>query len=89
MPNHVHLLLEKAPWDGLSALVGHLKGVTSRRLQQRFVGLRADLDSLRFWNRGFHYARHTEASLATVRAYIRNQRRASGLTDGPADGPPS
>jgi hypothetical protein len=27
------------------------------------------------------YERHTDASLATVRAYIRNQRRAGGLVE--------
>ena len=81
MPNHVHLLLEKAPWQDLRQIVGYLKGVTARRLLQQFEWLRADLNSYHFWNRGFHYERHTDASLATVRAYIRNQRRAGGLVD--------
>ena len=81
MPNHVHLLLEKAPWDDLSKMVGYLKGRTARSLLTRFSWLRGDLNSYKFWNRSFHYTRHSEASLDTVRTYIRNQRRAGGLTE--------
>jgi putative transposase len=80
MPNHVHLLLEKAPWDDLSKIVGYLKGRTARMLLEQFPWLRGDLDSYHFWNRSFHYTRHSDGSLATVRAYIRNQRKAGGLT---------
>lgn len=81
MPNHVHLLLEKAPWHDLRQLIGYLKGVTARRLLQQFPWLREDLHSYHFWNRSFHYERHTDRSLATVRAYIRNQRRVGGLEE--------
>jgi REP element-mobilizing transposase RayT len=58
-----------------------VKGITARRLLQRLEWLRGDLDSHGLWTRGYHYVRHTDASLATVQAYIRNQRRAGGLTD--------
>ncbi|HEY1386909.1 MAG TPA: IS200/IS605 family transposase [Ktedonobacterales bacterium] len=81
MPNHVHLLLEKAPWDDLSKMVGYLKGRTARAILAHFPWLRGDLHSYQFWNRSFHYTRHSDASLDTVRAYIRNQRRAGGLTE--------
>lgn len=81
MPNHVHLLLEKAPWQDLREIVRYLKGVTARRLLQQFDWLRGDLNSYHFWNRGFHYEHHTESSFETVRAYIRNQRRRGGLAD--------
>jgi len=81
MPNHVHLLLEKAPWDDLSKMIGHLKGRTARAILLQFPWLRSDLNSYQFWNRSFHYTRHSDASLETVRAYIRNQRRAGGLTE--------
>jgi putative transposase len=81
MPNHVHLLVEKAPWEDLSQIVRQVKGVSARRLQQRFPWLHGELNSDHFWNRGYHYTRHTDASLATVQTYIRNQRRAGGLTD--------
>lgn len=81
MPNHVHLLIEKAPWEDLSQIVRQVKGVSARRLQQRFDWLRGELNSQHFWNRGYHYTRHTDASLATVQAYVRNQRRTGGLSD--------
>ena len=81
MPNHVHLLLEKAPWQDLRSIMHEVKGITARRLLQRFEWLRGDLDSHGLWTRGYHYVRHTDASLATVQIYIRNQRRAGGLTD--------
>ena len=81
MPNHVHLLLEKAPWDDLSKMIGFLKGRTAHLLLARFPWLRGDLNSYQFWNRSFHYTRHDDASLETVRTYIRNQRKAGGLTE--------
>ncbi|HEV7126028.1 MAG TPA: IS200/IS605 family transposase [Ktedonobacterales bacterium] len=79
MPNHVHLLLEKPPWKDLSQIMQEVKGISSRRLQQRFSWLVGELDSGHFWTRHSHYERHTDASLATVQAYISNQRRAGGL----------
>ena len=81
MPNHVHLLIEKAPWQDLSQIVGRLKGMSARRILEQFEWLRGELNSYHFWTRGLHYVRHTEALLPTVRAYIRNQRRAGGLAE--------
>jgi putative transposase len=79
MPNHVHLLIEKPPWTDLSAIVRQIKGSSARRLRQQFDWLPGDLPSGHLWTRGHHYTRHTDASLDTVLAYIRNQRRAGGL----------
>lgn len=81
MPDHVHLLLEKAPWQDLDRIVKALKGFTANHLLRQFGWLRGELNSIHFWVRGYHYVRHTDATLPTVRAYIRNQRRADGLTD--------
>lgn len=81
MPNHVHLLLQKAKDQSLSQLVGYLKGRTARALLEQLAWLRGDLHSYHLWNRGFYNTRHTDASLDTVRAYIRNQRRVGGLSD--------
>ncbi|HEY7340181.1 MAG TPA: IS200/IS605 family transposase [Ktedonobacterales bacterium] len=79
MPNHVHLLLEKGPREPLSQIIGYLKGRTARTLLEQYSWLRGDLNSYHFWTRGYYNTRHTDDSLATVRAYIRNQRRAGGL----------
>jgi putative transposase len=81
MPNHAHLLIEKAPWEDLAQIVKAVKAFTARQLFARFDWLRRELASVHFWTPGYHYERHTDASLATVRAYIRNQRRAGGLAD--------
>jgi putative transposase len=81
MPNHVHLLLEKAPWQDLRRIMNDLKGITARRLLQRFAWLCGELDSFHFWNRGSHSVQHTDASLPTVQAYIRTRRRAGGLSE--------
>ena len=81
MPNHAHLLLEKAPQESLSQIIGYLKGCTAHALLEQFSWLRGDLNSFHFWTRGYYNTRHTDDSLATVRAYIRNQRRAGGLAD--------
>jgi REP element-mobilizing transposase RayT len=79
----VHLLLQKTPWDDLRTIVGYLKEFTAHELLQRFDWLRGDLDSYGFWNPSFHYTRHTDSSLADVRAYICNQQIVGGLTDTP------
>ena len=63
----------------LSDIVHDVKGLTARHLLQQFAWLRGELSSYHFWNRSFHYVRHTDASLEKVRTYIRNQRRAGGL----------
>jgi putative transposase len=81
MPNHGHVLIEKAPWESLPRVVDDLKGITARRLLQRFEWPRGNLHSYHCWNRGSHYVRHTDASLATLRAYIRHQRLAGGLAE--------
>jgi putative transposase len=81
MPNHVHLLLEKAPWQDLRKIVKDLKGITGLRILRRFEWLRGELDSVHFWTPGYHYVRHTDVSLQTVREYVRNQKKAGGLTD--------
>ncbi|MFQ6001321.1 MAG: IS200/IS605 family transposase [Anaerolineae bacterium] len=81
MPNHVHFLLTKPPWEDLSRFVKNLKGVTARRIFQRFPGLKLDMRSNHFWTRGYQYVKHEGSSLPTVIAYIRDQKRMAGLVD--------
>jgi len=77
MPNHVHLLIAKPPWEDISEIVKNIKGATSRYIFQKFDYLRGDLGSNHLWTRGFEYVKHSEASLPTVIAYIKNQKLAS------------
>lgn len=81
MPNHVHLLLTKPPWEDLSRMVKNLKGATARRIFQRFPDLKLDMRSNHFWTRGYQYVKHDGSSLATVVVYIRDQKREAGLVD--------
>jgi REP element-mobilizing transposase RayT len=72
MPNHVHVLLEKAPWHDLMQIVKALKAYTARQLLARFDWLRGELSSAHFWVRGHHYVCHDDAS-RSHRARLRPQ----------------
>jgi hypothetical protein len=93
-PPRLHLALALGHLPALFAFLGLPPLVVVRRVigppltiqvalqaPQRFDWLRGDLDSYGFWNPSFHYTRHTDSSLAGVRAYIRNQRIVGGLAD--------
>jgi REP element-mobilizing transposase RayT len=79
VPTHVHLLIEKAPWADLIAIIRDIQDGTSTSILQRFPELALDLKTDRFWADGYHYERHTEQSIETVRRYIRDQKRHHGL----------
>jgi REP element-mobilizing transposase RayT len=80
VPTHIHRLLEKAPWADLLALIKEFQTYSSARIFERFPELMRDMRTDRFWtDGGFHYVRHTDASLETVRRYIRNQKKHHGL----------
>lgn len=80
VPTHIHLLIEKAPWADRLALIKAFQAYSSARIFERFPELMRDMHTDRFWtDGGFHYVRHNEASLDTVRRYIRNQKRHHGL----------
>jgi putative transposase len=74
MPNHVHILIEKPPWEDISDIVKNIKGPTARYIFLRFPELRLDMQSNHLWTRGFEYVKHDEKSLPTVIAYIRSQK---------------
>lgn len=74
MPNHVHILIAKPPWEDISEIVKNIKGASSRYIFQQFGYLRGDLGSNHLWTRGFEYVKHNDASLPAVMAYIKNQK---------------
>ena len=74
MPDHVHLLLEKAPWEDLVQIMEEIKGRTSRLIALRFPELKADMGP-HFWEEGYHYEKHTDATLEKARRYVRHQQR--------------
>jgi REP element-mobilizing transposase RayT len=79
VPTHVHLLIEKAPWADLLKIIREIQDSTSAQIFERFPELALDMHTDRFWADGYHYERHTEKSVETVRQYIRNQKRHHGL----------
>jgi REP element-mobilizing transposase RayT len=80
VPTHIHILLEKAPWADLIAFIKEFQVQSSERVFARFPQLALDMGTNQFWTRGgFHYRRHTTASVETVRRYVRGQKRRHGL----------
>ena len=74
--DHVHLLAAYPPKMALSHLVNSLKGVSSRRLRQDFVGRinRAAMRG-RFWSPSYSAGSCGGPPLSTVKDYITNQKR--------------
>ncbi|MBL8927234.1 MAG: IS200/IS605 family transposase [Pseudonocardia sp.] len=70
--DHVHLLVEYPPTVQLSRLVGSLKGVSSRRLQQQFQ-IRTHRDHL--WSPSYLAASCSDAPPSIISQYIEQQRR--------------
>jgi putative transposase len=70
--DHVHLLVEYPPQVAVSKLVNSLKGVSSRRLRQRYR-VRTHGDHL--WSPSYFAASCGGAPLSIIRQYVENQRR--------------
>ena len=74
--DHVHLLIHYPPTVTLSRLVNSLKGVSSRRLRQEYVG-RINRANTRghLWSPSYFAASCGGAPLDIVKEYIRGQKR--------------
>ena len=70
--DHVHLLIEYPPTVAISTLVNSLKGVSSRRLRQRFE-IRTHWDHL--WSPSYFAASAGGAPLSIIQQYVQAQRR--------------
>jgi len=74
--DHLHLLVSMPPKVAPAKLVNSLKGVSSRFLrQQRFPEVRKALWGDHFWSPSYLVASTGGATLAQVKAFIRQQRR--------------
>lgn len=74
--DHVHLLVDFPATVQLSKLVNSLKGVSSRRLRRDHADhLNRYLWGGHLWSRSYYATTTGGASLATIRAYIRDQSR--------------
>lgn len=70
--DHVHLLVEYPPTVQLSKLVNSLKGVSSRRLRQRY---RVRTHREHLWSPSYFAASCGGAPLSIIRQYVEQQRR--------------
>lgn len=69
--DHVHLLVEYPPKIPVAALVNSLKGVSARRLRQRY---RVRTHREHLWSPSYFAASCGGAPLSIIRAYVENQR---------------
>lgn len=72
--DHAHMLIEYPPTVQLSKLVNSLKAVTSRRLRNDFIDLRAAYSKPVLWSRSYFAGSCGGAPLEVVKKYIQNQR---------------
>ena len=72
MPDHVHLLVEIDPQDGINKLVRHLKGRSSNLLRKEFPSLKSRIPSL--WTNSYFVSTVGGASLTDIKKYIENQK---------------
>ena len=72
MPDHVHLLLDVNPKDGIHRVISNLKGYTSRMLRREFPELRRKLPSL--WTLSRFISSVGAVTLEVVKKYIEGQK---------------
>lgn len=72
MPDHVHLLLDVDPRDGIIKIVGMIKGYTSHELRGEFPWLKKRLPTL--WTRSKFISSVGAVTLEMVQSYIDNQK---------------
>ncbi len=72
--DHVHLLVNYPPKVQLSKLVNSLKGVSSRRLRQRFPSLARRYYKGVLWSPSYFASSCGGAPLSVIRQYVEQQR---------------
>ena len=73
MVDHMHLLIQAEDQVGLSRAMNLLKGVSSRRLFQRFPELKLDAGVNSFWQHRYGSKEVPETASASVEHYIETQ----------------
>jgi len=72
MPDHVHLLLDADPRQGINDIVSRIKGYTSHELREQFPQLKRRLPTL--WTRSRFISSVGAVSLEVVQRYIADQK---------------
>ncbi len=73
LPDHIHLLLEVNPRDGIYKIVQRIKGYTSHTLREEFPELKKRLPSL--WTKSKFISTVGAITLEVVKRYISEQKR--------------
>jgi putative transposase len=71
--DHVHLLLRAKDKPALSRAMNDLKGVSARRIFQRFPELKIDANTNAFWQARYGHKLVPGSAESTIRKYIRTQ----------------
>ena len=72
MPDHVHLLLDVDPRQGINQIIGKIKGYSSHELRSEFPWLKKRLPTL--WTRSKFISTVGAVTLAVVQQYIEDQK---------------
>ena len=74
-PDHVHLLVSAPPRMSVSQIMQHIKGRSSRMLQQEYGTLRKRYWGQHLWARGYFCASSGAVTEEMIKAYIEQQRQ--------------
>jgi len=72
MQDHVHLLLDVDPRDGINQVVSKIKGYSSHELREQFPHLKKRLPTL--WTRSKFISTVGAVTLEVVQSYIEDQK---------------
>ena len=73
-PDHIHLFVSIPPAIAVADAVKVLKGVTARRLFQRFPALKKRLWSGHLWSPSYYVGTAGDVSAETIRRYIERSK---------------
>lgn len=73
--DHVHLFVTAPPKLSPSLIVQYLKGITGRKLYEKFPDLRQKLWKGELWNHSYYIETIGDVSADTIRKYIEHQSK--------------
>ncbi len=73
--DHVHLFVSVPPKLSPSLIVQYLKGITGRKMYEKFPDLRQQLWKGEFWNHSYYLETIGDISEETIRKYIEHQSK--------------
>ena len=69
-PDHVHVFISAPPRFAPAEIVNLLKGYTSRKLREKFPGLKSRVHSKGLWVRSYYIGTAGHVSQETIKRYI-------------------